>query len=102
MRKRVQTDVLELALASVLSESDNFSANLLIHCQNSISFLCSGKPSCCAAWVEPENPVPEIIFRPVAVSVNNCLDPRELGPQPLLQGKGRATLCWMVDSDLEI
>ena len=38
----------------------------------------------------------------MAVSVNNGLDPGELGPQPLLQGVGRASLSWMVDADLEI
>jgi len=38
----------------------------------------------------------------MTMSVNNCLDPRELGRQPLLQGVGRATLSWMVDADVEI
>jgi len=76
--------------------------NLLVDCQNPVGFLCSGKLSCCAARVEPKNTVPEIVLRSVAVSMNNGLNPRELGPQPLLQGVGRASLSRMVDADLEI
>jgi len=58
--------------------------NLFIDFQDPVGFLCGGKLSCCAPRVEPENVVPEIVLRPMTVPMNNCLDPRELGPQPLL------------------
>src|SRR5205807_10163930 len=84
------------------SESDNFSMNLLVHCQDTVGFLCSGKLSSCAAGVELQDALVEVVLRLVAVSVNYGMRPRKLGPQPLRQGVGRTSLSWMVDADLEI
>ncbi len=76
--------------------------NLIANCQNAVGFLPRREFSSCTSRVEPENTVPETVLRLMAVSVNNGMDPGELGPKPLLQGVRRTSFSRMVDADLEI